>query len=112
MTASVWYSAAVKIHVIVGEAQVVNVVRSIIVFRSKSYDEALRAALNFGRGLETSYVNGDQQNVRWALAEIETLDELDEVMTDGREVYSEGLGPLDGVRRLVPEESKPTQSGV
>lgn len=113
VTPLVWYSAALRVCVIIGGTELANVVRSVVVFRATDFDDATALALSHGRALERTYTNGDGQEVRWALAEIETLDELGDAITDGREVYSEPLGPGDGrVPALAPESSRPTQSGV
>jgi hypothetical protein len=113
MISPVWYSAALRLCVIIGGIELVDQVRSVVVFRADDFDDALTRSLEVGRRLECTFTNGDGKEVRWALASVETLDELGDVITDGREIYSEPLGAGDGiVPALSPERSTPTQSGV
>ena len=113
MSAPAWYSAALRLCVIIGGVELANQVRSVVVFRADDFDDALARSLDLGHRLERTFTNGDGQEVRWALASVETLDELGDDITDGREIYSEPLGAGDGiVPPLTPERSTPTQSGV
>jgi hypothetical protein len=113
MRSSPWYSAAVRLCVVIDSAELVDQVRSVLVFRADGFDEAFSKALSLGKELERTFTNGDGQEVQWLLAAVETLDELDDDISDGREVYSEPLGPGDGsLPRIAPDESVPTQSGV
>ena len=113
VSSRVWYSAAVRLVVDIAGQGVVHDSRSVFVFRAVDFDEAFTRAVALGRGLETSYLNGDGEEVRWLLDVVETLDELGDDITDGREVYSEQIEPRNShLPLLAPELSKPTQSGV
>ena len=115
--ATSWYSARVRLVVLVGESGAAHYADSIFLFRSEGYDSAFRRALELGRGEEESYYNGDGARVAWRLKEILTLDELGTVLRDGAEVhyFSVPLGPDDQMNadsQLNPEGSVPSNTGV
>ncbi len=118
MSSSEWFSAAVRVAILVEGTRDHDEARSVFLFRSPNFDEAFVRALQLGRGLEQEYVNGAGQLVRWLLLEVETLDILGPEIADGREVYSEPLRasitfpPETSPESFKPEESNPTSSGV
>ncbi len=113
-----WFSAMVRLADIIGEVGAERYVKSVFVFRARDWDEALVRAVELGRALEEDHPNADGERVVWRLMDVETLDMLGEVITDGREVYSEPVpaGPEGKALRVDttfwPEKSKPTQTGV
>lgn len=91
--------------------------RSVIILRATDWADARSKALEHGRKLEATYIGGTGAQVRWRLMAIETLDELGEKLSDGREIYSEPLEPTPDDdhpfdAHFTPETSEPGQSGV
>lgn len=91
--------------------------RSVIILSAADWTDARSKALKHGNQLETTYVGATGAQVRWRLMAVETLDELGESLSDGREIYSEPLEPTtdDGYpfdAQFTPEISRPGQSGV
>ena len=91
--------------------------QSVFVFRSDGRDTAFERALTLGRQLEQVYRNAAGEEVRWRLARIVTLDELETTDIDGCEVYSEAAD-LDSSELVgydagfEPDLHPPTQTGV
>ena len=117
MTPLEWFSAAARLAVWIEGQGIVSEVRSVFVLRAEYFEDALPRAVEHGRGLERSFSNGDGERVRMKLIEIETLDLLGDMITDGREIYSESLDPAGDLPAgsepsYDPVNSKPTQSGV
>jgi hypothetical protein len=88
---------------------------SIHVFQAENFDEAMQRALVLGRGHEEEYVNSSQEQVRWRLKEIVSLDILRQGLSDGIEIYSEPVEPeptdrLDDEVTFNPEASTPIQT--
>jgi Domain of unknown function (DUF4288) len=87
---------------------------SVVVFRARNYAHAFRRALELGRKQESSYKNHRDENVRWALVEVENLDLVGKVI-DGVEVASRlhsrtSQKPVPPRKQLRPERSKPSES--
>lgn len=113
----VWFSAMLRLVVLVEGEGATRRTRSVVVFRASDWPEAKQRALDLGRSMERSYVGGTGEAVRWRLETVETLDMLGDAITDGREVYSEPveLGSEDVIefnQAFEPETSDPGQSGV
>ena len=86
----------------------------VVTFRARDFAHAFRRALEIGRSHETEYVNGDDQQVRWVLVEVTTLDHVGK-RVDGAEVASRLFSrrsktaiPFD--MEFQPEDSTPSQS--
>lgn len=64
--------------------------------------------------MEQDYTNGAGERVRWQLELVETLDELDAELADGREVYAEPCVQSKDAADVTgrPEDSRPGASGV
>lgn len=64
--------------------------------------------------MESHYIGGAGEDVQWSLEEVETLDMLGDVITDGREVYAESIDATVNYVRTTdgPDTSRPMQSGV
>jgi len=62
---------------------------SVVLLRAMDFDDAFAVACEVGHGMEETYVNGDDDGVRWAFERVMTLDMLPEDLTSGTEVYSE-----------------------
>jgi hypothetical protein len=117
MTGQYWFSAMLRMVVLVEGMGGSRRVRTVVLLRAADWSEAKERAFQRGLDAERSYAGGAGEQVRWRLESIETIDLLGEEMGDGREVYSE---PVDlGVSEAIafdaefrPEESEPGQSGV
>jgi len=85
----------------------------VVVFLAKDFDDALLRALDLSRAMESTYLNGDGQEVRWRFIGVETLDQLGQI-TDGREVWSEPLDSDAETQRLYTQNgrTRPNQCGV
>ncbi|GAA4826335.1 hypothetical protein GCM10025786_38970 [Nocardioides caeni] len=109
-----WFSAMLRFLIWVGP-EVRGRGRSVVLLRAADHEAAFAAALARGRALERDFVNADGEEVRWRLQLVETIDELEEELADGREVYSEPfppveIAPVDDPRH--PEDLHPGSSGV
>jgi len=87
---------------------------TVIVFRARTRDSALRRALKLGRASEIEFVNDRKQTVRVALVSIENLD-LVGTKIDGAEVASRlrdrtFARAVSSRTRFHPERSVPTSS--
>lgn len=91
-----WYSAGLWLVIEVEGAGAMHLVRSIVVFRAKEFDDAGRRALALGLSMEESYRNDLGEEVRWRLKQVETVDRLGWWIRSGREVYSEPFPPPPG----------------
>lgn len=80
---------------------------------ASDHEDAFRKALARGRAMGQDYVNTAGERVQWRLELVETIDELDDEIGDGREVYSEPL-PASASQGSIarPEDSRPGSSGV
>jgi hypothetical protein len=86
----------------------------VVTFRARDLAHAFTRALEIGRSHEVEYQNINEQRVRWALVEIETLDLVGRRL-DGAEVASRlksrrSRSPIPFSRRFHPEKSQPAQS--
>jgi hypothetical protein len=112
-----WFSACVRLAVLVEGIGINSYWQSVFVFRSSTRDEAFVRALELGLSLETTYPNAEGHEVRWRLAEVQTLDELASDDIDGAEVYSEPFAPRPDEEipfdaDFRPEERQPLYSGI
>ena len=87
---------------------------SVVVFRARDFDDALKRALEIGRACETEYENEKGQKVRWALVKIANLDRVGRKV-DGKEVASHlhdrrSQEPIPFDQRFEPERNEPSQS--
>jgi len=113
----VFYSARLRFVILVddGRPRKRNTYNeSVVVFRSRSWNDAMKRALHLGRKAQTIYKNGKGQRVRWALVEVITLD-LVGGSVDGKEVTSRfedrvSARPISPRTRFAPEKSRPGQS--
>ncbi len=87
---------------------------SIITYRARDYEHAVRRALEIGRSHETEYLNHRGRKVRWALVQVENVDFVGRRL-DGVEVASrldrrrsEEAVPFG--RRFRPVSKKPHRS--
>jgi hypothetical protein len=82
-----------------------------IVYRARDFDHAFERALTLGRRGEVEYRNDRRERVRWALVEVQTVDQIGHRL-DGAEVGSK-LGSrvfsraMSAGTRFYPERSKP-----
>jgi hypothetical protein len=112
---STWFSASMRIIILVSPEGGTSQDDVVHVFRADGWDEAFSRALELGRSHETDYVNVDGAAVRWRLDRVTTLDILRAEYLDGAEVFSSmsevvGGPPFDTV--FEPERHRPTQTGV
>ena len=88
------------------------------VFRAATRNSALRRFLELARQDDKEYENSEGKRVRWALASLETLDELAEGRLTDSEVFSKwtDIRPPDPSiqldTRFFPEKPGPVSSGV
>jgi len=87
---------------------------SVVVFRARDFDHALKRALALGRAAEHHYDNHRGQTVRWALVEVLNLDHVGR-RVDGGEVASAlrtrvASKPLAFGTHFHPEHSRPKES--
>jgi hypothetical protein len=112
-----WYSASLKYAVLIETVGTSTMTRSVVLVRAHDWTEGRAKALETGRSHETTYLNGDGKQVRWALVAIETLDCLGPLLEDGREVYYEPRSPAPDEdyafdTSFCPQDSEPGQTGV
>lgn len=110
----IWFSAMLRFVILV-EGHGTSLSRSLIVFRSEDWPEAKKRAIEIGLLMESSYIGGAGDAVRWRLEVVETLDMLGDVI--GREVYADRLDLPEGQTisfdtAFDPASSNPGQSGV
>ena len=111
-----WFSAKIRFACLVDSKGLVGYRDSIYVFQSSDFDDAFKRALAIGESQETSYLNADQQPVKWKLKEIISLDIVGSALPEsGAEVYSEPVKPLPSEQvpfdhEYDPGTSKPTQT--
>jgi len=108
-----WYSAMLRFLITI-EGVPDRRARSLVLLRADGHEAAFAAALARGRSMEQDYKNGANERVRWQLELVETLDELDAELADGREVYAEPCAWSEISADLTerPEDSRPGGSGV
>ena len=88
------------------------------VFRAATPKRALHRFLELARQDDKEYENSEGKRVRWALASLETLDELAEGRLTDSEVFSKwtDIRPPDPSiqldTRFFPEKPGPVSSGV
>jgi hypothetical protein len=110
-----WFSAMLKFRVEIEGSATARYQRSVVLIRSPDFEAAFERAVERGRELESAYQNINEETVRWSLERVETIDQLEHEITEGREVYSE---PADSIPSSVrspqpdPKSFPPTQSGV
>ena len=112
-----FYSARLLFIILVGDGRAKkknDYDESVIVFRARDFDHAFERALEIGKAQETTYKNGKEQNVRWALVEITNLDHVGRKV-DGAEVASKlhsrtSAKPISPKQRFHPEKSESNQS--
>ena len=117
MTNRDWFSAMLRLVVLVEGVGASRRVRSLVLFRAADWVEARERALRLGREAERSYLGGTGEQVRWRFEAVETIDLLGAEIADGREVYAEpvDLDVGEGIAfdaEFRPEESEPGQSGA
>ena len=92
--------------------------QSVYVFRASTRRTALRRFLELALQDDREYENSEGKRVRWALASLETFDELTEGRLKDGEVFSRwtDIRPPDASKRLdtrfSPEKSELVSSGV
>jgi hypothetical protein len=111
-----WYSSLLEFIVDIEDDGIVSANESLILFLAHDYSEAQNRASELGIAREVDYVNSTGKKVSWRLKKIVTLDELDETMEDGREVYSRliEISPPDisTNSEYGPADSTPYNTGV
>jgi len=110
-----WFSAKIRVACLIKGVGLVRYMDSIHVFQAENFDAALERALTLGRGHEEEYVNSSQEQVRWRLKEIVSLDMLRQGLVDGIEIYSEPVAPgptdlFDYEVAFNPDASTPIQT--
>lgn len=108
-----FYSARLLYVIIVGDGKPrrrVNSDETVVVFRARDPFDASARALALGRAREAAWRNAWGQRVRYALAEVQTIDRIG-TRIDGAEVMSTMQHrtfdrPLSAQSRLHPERSK------
>jgi len=115
MTDVYWFSAMLKFRVEIEGGDSARYQRSVVLIRSSDFEAAFARALERGRELESAYQNLNDETVRWSLERVETIDQLEHEITEGREVYSEpadSIPPSSRFPQPDPKSFPPTQSGV
>lgn len=112
-----WFSACARLICLLPEDGATRAMHSVFVFRARDRGSAFERALVLGRSLERDYLNEAGEEVRWRLAQIVTLDELQDDDLDGSEVFSEpadlrGDELVGYDSAFTPHSHAPTQSGV
>ena len=115
MSRSSWFSARVRLVLLIEGAGARGYADSVFVFRAADFDDAFQRALALGRKQEQEYVGGEGKRVRRRLKEVISLDILRADDLDGAEVYSEPVDLAAGEASnfdqvFTPEASKPTQT--
>ncbi|MEP6695313.1 MAG: DUF4288 domain-containing protein [Pseudonocardiales bacterium] len=114
---AVWFSAMLRFMILVQGAGGDQMSRSVILFRAEDFPAAKARAVEIGLSMERTYTSNTDEEVRWRLVNIETLDMLDDEISDGREVYSEPVSLAPGTTipfdmEFQPASRAPGQSGV
>lgn len=115
MMTAAWFSAKVRLVLLIAGSDAVEYRDSIFVFRSTDFPPAFQRALAIGRSQEEQYENAEGRLVRWRFKEIVSLDIIQTDELDGAEVYSEPVDLEEGAKiefetSFEPELSKPTQT--
>ena len=116
MTGDQWFSAKIRLACLVDPTGLVGYRDAIYIFQSYDFDDAFKRALGIGKSQETSYLNANQQPVKWKLKEIISLDVVGSApLESGTEVHSEPVEPLPSEQfsfehEFDPATSKPTQT--
>lgn len=112
-----WFSAKIRLACLVESQGLHRYQDSVYVFSGVDFDDAFSKALAIGKAQERSYMNGDEELVRWRLKEIISLDLLghEPLNASGFEVYSELVEPSPAKQfefdhEFQPADSKPTQT--
>jgi hypothetical protein len=110
-----WYSAKIRLAVLIEGQGAVDYSDSVYLFRSTDFESAFYRALAIGRTCEREYLNADKKRVRSRLKEIISLDIVTADDLDGAEVYSEPVALEEGAQipfdaTFNPERSRPTQT--
>ena len=110
-----WYSAKLRILVLVEGTGATQVAESVHVFRSNDWDVAMHRAIQLGKSHEKEYRNADGARVRWGFHSVMTLDVINADDLDGAEVHALFSDVTDDLRLpfgvvLKPETSQPGQS--
>jgi hypothetical protein len=100
-----------------GEGAIVDE-ESVYVFRATNRKTAIRRLLEMARRQDAEFVNGEGGRTRWAVVQLETLDELTEGRLTDMEVFSNmrDIDPPDKTisfdAQFTPEATIPGRSGV
>jgi len=114
---SVWFSAMLRFVILVERGGGDDLARSVVLFRADDFPAAKARAIEIGLGMEQTYQSNTDEQVRWRLLGVETVDMLGEEITDGREVYAEPIPLATGISipfdaTFDPAAKEPGQSGV
>lgn len=110
-----WFSAKLRSVILVENKGALHYVDSVHIFRANDWSTALTRAIQLGRTHERIDTNEFGQQVRWAFAEVLTLDSLAGDELDGIEVnteFSDVPGSVAFVfeTQFAPETSSPAQT--
>lgn len=110
-----WFSTKIRLLCLLESGGGTGYRDSVFLIQATDFEDAFGRALEIGRGLERTYLNGDGITVRWAFTSVISLDALGRALTDGDEIYSEPLdlaidSAIDFDTQFSPEQSKPTQT--
>jgi hypothetical protein len=112
---SSWFSAKLRIAVLIESVGLWEWMEVVHLFRASGFDTAFGRALALGRTHEQEYPNERGQRVRWRLARVETLNMIRDEDLDGAEVHSEFVAGKDSEEPefdtvFDPESHTPSQT--
>jgi hypothetical protein len=86
---------------------------SVVVFRSRSYQQAFQKALKIGHTMESEYQNKFNKRVRWAFIDVEKITFIGQSVNN-QEVSSKLHSkitkfPIKYAHKFKPENSKPQE---
>jgi hypothetical protein len=110
-----WFSARLRLLILVENTGTVRVEDCVHVFRSHDWEPAFKRALQLGRSHEREFKNDAGERVRRQLHSIVTLDLIQSDDLDGAEVNSESSDPSVELQLpfgtvFTPDRSEPAQS--
>lgn len=117
-TEPLWFSAKVRDVILIDDDDNSTFEHSVYLFRAADFDAAFDAVLKLGQAQDREFLNGDENRVRWKLADVQSLNLLGAgEIGDAVDVYSEAVA-LSDVDRVPfnfvfhPERSAPRSTGI
>ena len=90
-----WFTARLRFAILTYQNGLERYCDSVVMLRASTRDAAFEKALELGRKRETTYRNLDEVAIRWCLASVVSLDEVQEDSLNGAEVLSLTVVPVE-----------------